>query len=54
MSGLWDIQERSLYINVLELRVIRLGLHHFIEVLRDSVVAVFSDNTTALAYLSRK
>ena len=54
VSGLWDIQERSLHINVLELRAIRLGLHHFTGVVKDSVVAVFSDNTTALAYLSRE
>ena len=26
LSGLWDNQERSLHINVLELRAIRLGL----------------------------
>ncbi|MPC50919.1 hypothetical protein E2C01_044753 [Portunus trituberculatus] len=33
---------------------IRLGLQHFVEVLQNSVVAVFSDNTTALAYLKRE
>ena len=30
------------------------GLLHFAEMLRDSVVTDFSDNTTALAYLSRE
>ena len=54
VSGYWDIEERSLHINILELRVICLGLRHLAEVLRNSVVAVFSDNTTALACLSRE
>lgn len=54
VSCFWDSQERFLHINVLELRGIGLGLHHFTEVERDSVVAVFSDNTTLLAYLSRE
>ena len=54
VSGLWNVHERSLHINVLELRAIRLGLQHFVDVLRGAVVAVFADNTTALAYLSRE
>ena len=45
VSGPWDIQERSLHI-VLELRTIRLGLLHFAEMLRDSVVAIFSDKNS--------
>lgn len=53
-SGLWNNLESSLHINVLELRAIRLGLLHFAEVVKDSVVAVFSDNTTALTYLSKE
>ena len=35
VSGLWDIQERSLHSNVLEIRAIRLGLHPFAEMLKD-------------------
>ncbi|XP_045104415.1 uncharacterized protein LOC123499948 [Portunus trituberculatus] len=54
VSGLWNIHEQMLHVNVLELRVIRLGLQHFTEVVMGSVVAVFSDNTMALAYLHRE
>ena len=54
VSGLWSLQDSALHINLLELRAIRLGLLHFQDVLASSVVAVFSDNTTALAYLSRE
>lgn len=54
VSGLCDSQERSLHIKVLEFITIHLGLHHFTEVVRDSIVAVFSDNNTALANLNRE
>ena len=44
----------DLYINVLELRAIRLSLRHFTQLFRGGTVAVFSDNTTALAYLYKE
>ena len=53
-SGLWNDYEKLLHINVLELRAIRLGLCHFVEIVQGAVVAVFSDNTTALAYLNKE
>ena len=51
VSGLWTPQERSLHINLLELRAIRLGLSHFAKDFRGKAVAVRSDNATALAGL---
>lgn len=54
VSGLWSPNERSLHINLLELRAIRLGLSHFMESVRGKTVAVFSDNATALSYLAKE
>ena len=54
VSGLWTPQERSLHINLLELRAIRLSLSHFTEEFRGKAVAVFSDNATALSYLAKE
>lgn len=54
VSGTWNCQERMLHINQLKLRAIRLGLLHFAEVLKNSTVAVFSDSTTALAYVNKE
>lgn len=53
-SGTWSIQERSLHINLLELRAIRLGLLHFKDMFRGKTVAIFSDNATALAYINKQ
>ena len=54
ISGMWTTHERSLHINTLELRAIRLGLLHFTELLQGKTVAVFSDNATALSYLAKE
>ena len=54
ISGMWALHERSLHINVLELRAIRLSLLHFSRTVHGQTVAVFSDNTTALSYLAKE
>ena len=51
VSGRWSPQEMVLSINVRELLAIEYGLHYFAPQLVDSTVAVFSDNSTAIAYL---
>ena len=53
-SGSWSPLEKSLHINLLELRAIRLGLQYFVELVRGKTVAIFSDNTTALSYLAKE
>ena len=53
VKGLWSPQETKLHINVLELRAIRLGLQHFVNVVKGKVVVVLGDNTTALAYIKK-
>ena len=50
-SSLWSPQERNSSINNRELLAIFHALEHFLPIVRGSLVAVFSDNTTALAYL---
>ena len=50
-SGLWSPAETALSINLRELRAIKLGLLSFQETLSDKAVAIYSDNTSAIAYL---
>ena len=50
-SGLWSPEEKTLSINVRELMAIQRGLNHFQPLLLGRVVAIYSDNTTALSYL---
>ena len=54
VSGLWSLEEKALSINLRELRAVKLGLLHFQSSLLDRSVAVFSDNTTAVAYLRKQ
>ena len=49
-SGLWSPLEKSLSINKRELMAVFLGLQAFEEVL-SKTVAIYCDNTTAIAYL---
>ena len=51
LSGVWSQQDLRQHINVLELRAVRLALEGLRDVVRGKVVAVLSDNTTALAYI---
>ena len=52
-SGHWSTEERSLSINLRELRAIRLGLMRFGQSLQSMTVGVFTDNTTALSYVKK-
>ena len=53
-SGLWDSQQAALSVNARELLAIKLGLHQFQSSLQGRRVAVFCDNTTAVAYLRKE
>ena len=53
-SGLWDAHQAALSINARELLAVRLGLHQFQSSLQGRTVAVFCDNTTAVAYLRKE
>ena len=53
-SGLWGSQQAALSINARELLAIKLGLLQFQSSLRGRTVAVFCDNTTAVAYLRKE
>ena len=51
-SGLWSPLEKALHINILELRAVKRALQSNIDLFQGRSVALLSDNTTALAYLS--
>ena len=53
-SGLWDAQQEALSINARELLAVPLGLSQFRSALQGRTVAVFCDNTTAVAYLRKE
>ena len=53
-SGLWDSHQAVLSINARELLAVKLGLHQFQSSLQGRTVAVFCDNTTAVAYLRKE
>ena len=50
-SGLWAPEELDVSINVRELLAIERVLHWFAPQIRNSSVAIFADNATAVAYL---
>ena len=52
-SGLWDTQQAALSINARELLAVQLGLFQFRSALLGRPVAVFCNNTTAVASLRR-
>ena len=54
VSGRWSVEERSLSVNLRELRALRLGLLHFSYSLQGMMVGVFTDNTTALSYVKKQ
>ena len=53
-SGLWDSHQAALSINARELLAVKLGLHQFQSSLQGRTVAVFCNNTTAVAYLRKE
>ena len=52
--GLWDQEEMSLHINVLELRAVRLMLCSLGEAWLGQVIRIESDNTTTVAYINKE
>ena len=50
-SGLWSPEEQLSSINHRELLAIFYALQHFLPLIQNATVAVYADNTTALAYL---
>ena len=53
-SGLWDAHHAALSINARELLAVQLGLFQFQSSLQGRTVAVFCDNTTAVASLCKE
>ena len=53
-SGLWDTRQAALSINARELLAVQLGLFQFQSALQGRAVAVFCDDTTAVAYLRKE
>ena len=53
-SGRWSQEEALLCINARELLAVELGLRHFQLLVSNSTVAVFADDSTALAYLRKQ
>lgn len=53
-SGRWNQHERSLHINLLETEAIHRAVDQWKLQLRDHVVTVLTDNTTAVAYVNRE
>ena len=53
-SGLWDLHQAALSINARELLAVQLGLRQFQSSLQGRTVAVFCDNTTAVAYIRKE
>ena len=50
LSGSWSTEEKHLHINVLELKVIKLGFMETEKEIQGRRLAVLSDNSTTLAY----
>ena len=53
VSGLWSPEEVGISINARELLAVERGLLHFQSTLRGSTVAIYVDNSTAVAYLHK-
>ena len=54
LSGKWSPQDLTNHINFLELKAIWLALQAVESLVRGKVIAVFSDNSTALAYIHKQ
>ena len=53
-SDLWSQEEKQLFINIQELRAIRLCIQEFQHLVKGLTVGVFANNTTALAYVRKQ
>lgn len=54
ISGCWDRDHHSLHINYLEMKAVQLCLEHFEATVRNRVVLVLTDNTTAVHYINKQ
>ena len=54
VSGLWSQEDKLQSINFRELKAILLSIRHFLPKVQGSSLGVFSDNTTAVAYLRKE
>ena len=54
VSGVWQLSERNLHINILELKAVFLALKHFQGQLRQKIVLVSSDNSTVFSYINKE
>ena len=51
--GYWNVNERKLHINVLELKAALFGLHCFAKELHNCDILLRIDNTTAISYINK-
>ena len=54
IKGLWSDLEKSLHINVLELKAVFLALKHFRLQCQNQTVLVATDNSTVVAYINKQ
>jgi len=54
VRGIWDIQERNLHINVLEMLAVLKVLKHFLHVIQNKHVLICSDNLTTVFYIKKQ
>ena len=52
--GSWSVPESKLHINYLELKAVFLALKEFQDLCVDTIVLVATDNTTVVAYITKK
>ena len=53
-QGLWDANETTFHINILELLAIQFGLKSLLDKVHDQHIRIMSDNTTAISYITSK
>jgi len=54
VSGLWSQEERSVHINVLEMKSVLLAVSAFLPQLRDQEICLSTDNSTVVAYINNQ
>ena len=53
INDLWRFSTRDIHINELEMRAIKLALSHFLPIHNSKHVRIYTDNTTAMAYINK-
>ena len=54
VSGSWTNQEKSLHINVLELKAVFLTLKSFQNTIQNKRILIATDNATVISYLNKQ